>query len=96
VSDNPALDGGFEVRLDRSGRTVHVPAGETILDILLDAGINVSFSCTEGHCGTCETRVVDGIPDHRDSFLSDEERAENGKIMICCSRSRSPLLVLDL
>jgi vanillate O-demethylase ferredoxin subunit len=96
MSENPAFDGGFEVRLNRSGRTVHVPAGETILDILLDAGIDASFSCTEGHCGTCETKVVEGIPDHRDSFLSDEERAENSRIMICCSRSRSPVLVLDL
>jgi ferredoxin len=96
VTDSPAFDGGFEVRLNRSARTVTVPPGETILDILLDAGMNVSFSCTEGHCGTCETKVIDGIPDHRDSFLSDEERAENGKIMICCSRSKSPVLVLDL
>jgi ferredoxin len=96
VSDNSDFNGDFEVRLNRSGRSVTVPAGETILDILLDAGINVSFSCTEGHCGTCETKVVDGIPDHRDSFLSDEEKAENSKIMICCSRSRSPVLVLDL
>ena len=53
-----------------------VPAGETILDILLDAGIDASFSCTEGHCGTCETKVIEGIPDHRDSFL---ERRGKGR-----------------
>jgi tetrachlorobenzoquinone reductase len=86
----------FDVRLHRSGRTVMVPAGETILDVLLDAGVNVNFSCSDGICGTCETTVIDGIPDHRDSFLSDEEKAENSKIMICCSRSRSPMLTLDL
>jgi len=96
VTDNPTSDGGFDVRLHRSGRTVTVPPGETILDILLDAGVNVSFSCTEGVCGTCETKVIDGIPDHRDTFLSDEEKAENSKIMICCSGSKSPVLTLDL
>jgi tetrachlorobenzoquinone reductase len=89
-------DAGFDVHLQRSGRTVTVPPGESILDILLDAGVNVSFSCTEGFCGTCETKVIDGIPDHRDSFLTDEEKAENSKIMICCSRAKSPVLTLDL
>jgi vanillate O-demethylase ferredoxin subunit len=49
-----------------------------------------------GGCGTCETRIVEGIPDHRDLYLSDEEKAENNVIMICCSRSKSPVLVLDL
>jgi vanillate O-demethylase ferredoxin subunit len=98
VTGNPvtAQIDGFEVQLHRSGRTIAVPPGETILDMLLDAGVNVSFSCTEGVCGTCETRVIDGIPNHRDSFLSDEEKAENSKIMICCSGSKSPVLTLDL
>jgi ferredoxin len=96
VTDNPISNGGFDVRLHRSGRILAVAPADTILDVLLDAGVNVSFSCTEGFCGTCETRVIDGIPDHRDSFLSDEEKAENGKIMICCSRSKSPVLTLDL
>ena len=98
MKENPvsAELGGFEVQLHRSGRTIAVPPGETILDVLLDAGVDVSFSCTEGVCGTCETQVIDGIPDHRDSFLSDEEKAENGKIMICCSGSKSPVLTLDL
>jgi tetrachlorobenzoquinone reductase len=98
VTENPITSGvgGFEVRLHRSGRTIAVPPGETILDVLLDAGINVAFSCTEGVCGTCETPVIDGIPDHRDSFLSDEEKADNSKIMICCSGSKSPVLTLDL
>jgi ferredoxin len=90
------LMGDFEVRLHRSGRIITVPPGESILDILLDAGVDVSFSCTEGICGTCETKVIDGIPDHRDSFLTEEEKAENSKIMICCSRSKSPVLTLDL
>jgi ferredoxin len=91
-----AADSGFEVRLHRSGRAIAVLPGDSILDALLDAGVNASFSCTEGICGTCETKVIDGIPDHRDTFLSDEEKAENSKIMICCSRSKSPVLTLDL
>jgi ferredoxin len=96
MTENISPDDGFEVCLHRSGRTVTVPAGETILDILLDNGVNVSFSCSDGICGTCETRVIDGLPDHRDSFLSDEEKAENSKIMVCCSRSKSAVLTLDL
>jgi vanillate O-demethylase ferredoxin subunit len=89
-------DDGFDVLLQRSSRTFSVPPGETILDILLDNGVDVAFSCSDGICGTCETKVIAGLPDHRDNFLSDEEKAENGKIMICCSRSKSPVLTLDL
>ena len=90
------MEDGFEVRLHRSGRTIIVPPGKTILNTLLDAGVNVDFSCAMGGCGTCETRIVEGIPDHRDLYLSEEEKAENNVIMICCSRSKSPVLVLDL
>jgi vanillate O-demethylase ferredoxin subunit len=96
MTENMIPANGFDVCLHRSGRTVSVPPGESILDILLDNGVNVAFSCSDGICGTCETRVIDGIPDHRDSFLTDEERAENSKIMICCSGSKSPVLTLDL
>lgn len=96
MTDNPTSNGGFDVNLHRSGRILAVRPDDSILDVLLDAGVNVSFSCTEGFCGTCETRVLDGVPDHRNSFLSDEEKAENGKIMICCSRSKSPVLTLDI
>ncbi len=90
------MEGGFEVRLHRSGRTIPVAPGNTILKTLIDAGVNVDFSCAMGGCGTCETRIVEGIPDHRDNYLSDEEKAQNDVIMICCSRSKSPVLVLDL
>ncbi|WP_050421900.1 PDR/VanB family oxidoreductase [Bradyrhizobium tropiciagri] len=92
----PATDGGFEVKLARSNRTIAVEAGKTILDALLDAGIAANYACTEGVCGTCETRVLEGIPDHRDQFLSEEERAANKSVMICCSGARSRTLVLDL
>ena len=91
-----ATEGGFEVRLAKSGRTIAIAPGKTILAALLDAGIPVSYACSEGTCGTCETRVIDGVPDHRDVYLTDDEHAENRQIMICCSGSKSPVLVLDL
>jgi vanillate O-demethylase ferredoxin subunit len=96
AEEAPAAAGGFEVRLNRSGRVIPVISGKTILETLLDAGVNVSYACSEGVCGACETRVVEGIPDHRDIFLSDEEKADNKQIMICCSGSKTPVLVLDL
>lgn len=92
----PALDGGFEVKLARSNRTIAVEPGKTILDAILDAGISVNYACAEGVCGTCETRVIEGIPDHRDQFLSKEEQAANKTVMICCSGAKTPTLVLDL
>jgi tetrachlorobenzoquinone reductase len=92
----PARKGGFEVKLARSNRTIAVEPGKTILDAVLDAGVSANYSCSEGVCGTCETRVIEGIPDHRDLFLSPEEQAANKTIMICCSGSKSGTLVLDL
>ncbi|UPK32626.1 PDR/VanB family oxidoreductase [Bradyrhizobium sp. 186] len=94
--ETPAIEGGFEVRLARSNRTIEVGAGKTILEALLDAGITANHACAEGVCGTCETRVLEGIPDHRDQFLSKEEQAANKIMMICCSGARSRTLVLDL
>ncbi len=92
----PATEGGFDIKLARSNRTIAIEAGKTILDALLDAGIASNYACTEGVCGTCETRVLEGIPDHRDQFLSTEEQAANKSVMICCSGARSRTLVLDL
>ena len=94
--EGPSLDGGFLVRLARSGRMVAVSAGRSILDSLEEAGINVEHSCTEGVCGTCEVGVLAGVPDHRDSVLSPAERAANNTIIVCCSGSKSEELVLDL
>lgn len=91
-----ATGGGFEVVLRRSGRRFDVAAGKTILDTLLDNGVDVQYACSAGVCGTCRTRVIDGVPDHRDDFLSDEEKQENKSVMICCSGARSAALVLDL
>ena len=72
------------------------PPGQSILDALEEQGVSVLSSCQEGVCGTCETRVLEGIPDHRDSLLSEEEREANEYMMICVGRSKSDRLVLDL
>lgn len=92
----PAADGGFEVVLARAQRSVAVAKGQTILDALRQAGVTVIASCEQGVCGTCETRVIEGVPDHRDMLLSEAERARNDVMMICCSGSTSARLVLDL
>jgi ferredoxin len=86
----------FEVVCQRSGITVTVPADRSILDVVQDAGVNALSSCLEGVCGTCETPVVEGTPDHRDSLLSDEEKEAGDYMMICVSRAKSSRLVLDL
>jgi vanillate O-demethylase ferredoxin subunit len=96
ATEAPATAGGFEVRLARSNRTIAIAAGKTILEALLDAGIAANHACSEGVCGTCETRVLEGIPDHRDQFLSKDEQASNKTMMICCSGAKSGALVLDL
>ncbi len=70
--------------------------GQTLLQALQDAGLKIKVSCEQGICGTCETRVIAGLPDHRDMILSDEEKASNETMMVCCSGSLSPTLVLDL
>ncbi|WKL57115.1 PDR/VanB family oxidoreductase [Asticcacaulis sp. ZE23SCel15] len=91
-----ATEGGFEVELARTGGCYEVPSGLTILEALKTHGINVPHSCAEGICGACECGVLSGIPDHRDSVLTDAEKAANTTMMVCCSGSRSPKLVLDL
>jgi ferredoxin-NADP reductase len=91
-----AVLGGFDVVLARSGRSVFVPDHSTILDALVAAGIAVEHSCLEGVCGTCETKVLEGIPDHHDMVLSAQERASNRTMMICCSGCKAGRLVLDL
>ncbi|MET9406341.1 PDR/VanB family oxidoreductase [Streptomyces sp. NPDC002935] len=86
----------FEVVLERSGRTVTVAPGVSVLDTVRAAGVEVLFSCTEGTCGTCETDVLEGTPDHRDSVLTDEEREAGETMLICVSRCHGNRLVLDL
>lgn len=86
----------FEIELASSGRRLTVPADKTALETLMEAGIEVPASCEAGVCGTCLTRVIDGTPDHRDVYLTDAEHARNDCFTPCCSRSRSPRLVIDL
>ena len=86
----------FEVELSLSGKTLTVPVGTSILRAVEEAGVQVLSSCREGTCGTCETPVLAGVPEHHDSLLTDEERAAGDAMMICVSRSRTPRLVLEL
>jgi ferredoxin len=86
----------FEVVLQRSAFTLTVPPDRSILSVVEEAGVGVLSSCAEGTCGTCETAVLDGIPDHRDSVLDETARNANDCIMICVSRSCTERLVLDL
>lgn len=91
-----AAAGGFNLRLSKTGITIAVPPDSSILDALLDAGVIVPYSCTEGICGACQVTVLDGIPDHRDTVLTEAEHAANNCIMVCCSGSKSDTLTLDL
>ncbi|MFE1295894.1 PDR/VanB family oxidoreductase [Streptomyces sp. NPDC058731] len=86
----------FEVECRRSGLTVTVDADTSVLDAVEAAGVSVPSSCRDGICGTCETRVLAGTPEHRDFLLSETEHAANATMMICVSRCASDRLVLDL
>jgi len=86
----------FEVELRRSGRVLTVPPGRSVLDTVRDVVPQLMSSCEEGFCGTCETGVLDGVPEHRDTILSEREREQGRTMMICVGRSRTPRLVLDL
>ncbi|MGW5558095.1 PDR/VanB family oxidoreductase [Micromonospora sp. NPDC003944] len=86
----------IEVALTLSGRTVTVPPGTSILEAVEEAGVQVLSSCREGTCGTCETPVLAGVPEHHDSLLTAQERAAGDTMMICVSRARTPRLVLEL
>ena len=94
----PALpdDGSIRVFLGKSGGHVDVDAGCSILDALRQAGHDIPSSCEQGFCGTCETRVLDGVPDHRDALLTEKERAACSVMMPCVSRARTPTLTLDI
>jgi ferredoxin-NADP reductase len=87
---------GFEIELRRSGKTLRVPADRSVLSVLRDVVPTALSSCEEGYCGTCEVGVLEGVPDHRDSVLSDSERAANKSMMTCVSRAKTPRLVLDI
>jgi ferredoxin-NADP reductase len=92
----PAKAGGFVVELAKSKQEFVIPPGKTILEVLLDAGIYVDHSCELGICGLCETALISGTPEHRDAFLTDEQKAANNTVMVCCAGAKSDRLVLDL
>jgi vanillate O-demethylase ferredoxin subunit len=94
--ESAATEGGYTVELARAKRTIAIAPGHTILDSLIEIGIEPPWSCREGICGTCETRVLEGACDHRDLVLSAAEKAANDRMMICCSGAKSAKLVLDL
>jgi vanillate O-demethylase ferredoxin subunit len=89
-------DTAFDVKLASSGQVFTIPVGRTVVEVLEENGVDVPVSCEQGVCGTCLTSVLDGVPDHRDVYLTDEDRAANDQFTPCCSRSKSPTLTLDL
>jgi vanillate O-demethylase ferredoxin subunit len=95
-ADTHEMASGFDIKLSRSGTLLHVSESKSILEVLEEHGYELSCSCREGMCGTCETGVVEGEPDHRDYVLSGSERAAGRTIMICVSRAKSAMLVLDI
>jgi vanillate O-demethylase ferredoxin subunit len=91
-----AGDGAFQVQLASSGKVYDVPADKSVVHALASHGVEILVSCEQGVCGTCITRVLAGECDHRDLYFTDEEKARNDQFTPCCSRARSPMLVLDL
>src|SRR5690606_16597241 len=89
-------DQAFTVRLASSGQEFVVPEGQSIAAVLQQAGVPVELSCEQGVCGSCLTGLCEGNADHRDYFQTDAEKAADERVAICCSRARSPVLVLDL
>lgn len=89
-------DGSFSVKVGSSGEVFEVPADKTVVQVLESHGIEIAMSCEQGICGTCLTRVLEGVPEHRDLFLTEEEQALNDQFTPCCSRSKTPLLILDI
>ena len=96
VPVDEADDTAFDVKLAASGQVFTIPVGRTVVEVLAEHGIDIPVSCEQGVCGTCLTRVLEGVPDHRDVYLTDEERAANDQFTPCCSRSKTPILSLDL
>ncbi len=96
AAEEAATEGGYSVVLQKSGQEFAIPEGKTILQVLRESGLDVTYSCEEGVCGACETAVISGQPDHRDNILTDREREESKTMMICCSGSKTAKLVLDM
>lgn len=91
-----ASNEAFEVEIRSTGQVFAVPPDKTIIQVLEAGGVDLMYDCRRGDCGICQTVVLEGIPDHRDVILTEDERAANNVMQICVSRSKSPRLVLDL
>ncbi|MCO8162461.1 PDR/VanB family oxidoreductase [Pseudomonas sp. 21LCFQ010] len=91
-----SADGSFCVRIASSGQEFEVPADQTVVQVLEHHGVEIAVSCEQGVCGTCLTGVLDGVPEHRDLYLTEEEQALNNQFTPCCSRAKTAMLVLDL
>jgi vanillate O-demethylase ferredoxin subunit len=91
-----SVNTAFKIKIASSGVVLDVPADKSVMQVLREAGHDIDSSCEEGICGTCATPVKEGVVDHRDMVLSDEEKATNRWMMVCCSRAKSDLIVLDL
>ena len=89
-------DRSFEVKIASTGKSYAIAPDKTIVQALKENGIEILTSCEQGVCGTCITRVLEGEPDHRDMYFTDEEKAKNDQFTPCCSRAKSKILVLDL
>ncbi|MFC5523916.1 PDR/VanB family oxidoreductase [Polaromonas jejuensis] len=86
----------FEVRILSTGQSVVVAQDETVVSAVARIGVEIPVSCEQGICGTCLTRVVEGVPDHHDQYLTDDEHEKNDQFTPCCSRSRTKVMVLDI
>lgn len=89
-------DKAFEVEISSTGQVFTVPPGKSIIEVLEAEGVDLIYDCQRGDCGICQTTVLEGVPDHRDVILTDDERAANDVMQICVSRAKSARLVLDL
>jgi vanillate O-demethylase ferredoxin subunit len=89
-------DASFEVKLASSGRSITVTKDQTVTQALSAAGVEIQTACEQGVCGTCLTRVLEGVPDHKDQYLTTEEQASNDQFLPCCSRAKTACLVLDI
>lgn len=92
--DMPDSGGCFQIKINSSGAVYDVPEGKSIIEVLRENGTEIETSCEAGLCGTCLTRYLDGVPEHHDLILDDEQRST--QVLICCARALSPMLVLDL
>jgi vanillate O-demethylase ferredoxin subunit len=96
AKDDSKIDAAFEIQLGIDGEIIEIPADKTALEVLIERDIDVPFACEEGVCGSCSTRLLEGEPEHRDVYMTAEEHLANQEFAICCSRSKSPKLVIDL